>query len=263
MAHSHALIAVVVFLCCAGTFLIHLNKSSDTKFLKAPPNISLTYIPSKQVIFKFFMEYVGIQPDTAVAAYLFSSAVKTVMEFASFAWKIVVKFFIVSIEINEYEDTYHIILTWLAEHPRGRNARVLLIYSDNGSMAGVQAWGPKPSTKYVPGYGTYTCLQGSQLFWITRTKEPVGVTYIDRRIIVSAFSSTTRPIRELIENCRITSRGTKTAFIKVRLRVPGEDYWRVPQHLPSKSLDMVILDRDMKSTILNDVKEFLDRKTWE
>ena len=199
-------------------------------------------------------------------------------------WTYLQKFLVSSVNISSDEDLFDYLMSWLSEvntlradqslnamsnTPRER-IRMGMRDPPEESNKRATAHNEPPKLKYEQTDGTQLFFSGRRLFWAARRKGD-GQTFTGRGyrsaeiLSVSCLGRSTEPIKTLLQS--IFNRNKDRERASTIIRRPfnggygGRLAWSRITSKPRRAMDTVILDKEQKSMVLNDIEEYMDDAT--
>lgn len=259
-----------------------LAEPSSSSQLKPFTRMLETYVPGYDVISDISIAILGIKPDVfiliAVLYYIVKKAVSNVRDSI---WTLASQHLMSTVVIGSYDELYECVMEWLANEPRFQSARsqegstpnfLARNYQEDeesniDSTDNIDPWDLSVSTCYVPTHGTYF----GWPFSICRYKEPFSMHGAgEDKLLLMCIGWSTSPIKHLIQRCRkeyYMKRKASTSIslpLPEQLRTPDRSPWAHAIPRLSRSMETIILNKDQKSNVLQDVAEFLNptKRRW-
>lgn len=173
----------------------------------------------------------------------------------------------VSVEVDGSDPAFDWLNVWMSQHPSLKNVRSVEVNTVGGTEY-EPLLEKHVSNAYVirftPSPGTYTLAFRGKRVWLTKFKD-ISVTSIQKRssserITIRMVGRSLEPIKELLEE------GRKLALSKeetrIQIKAVTDWGWNTLALQAPRSLDSVILDRDVKDNLLEDITRFIENPKW-
>jgi len=190
-------------------------------------------------------------------------------------WNFFERFFIVKIDIQDEDESYHWMRVWLAER-LSKTLSISVVTSrkkklDNDYEGGVIAvTDNRPTIHFVPAVGTYFFWYKRRLVVLSRDRSeqsnPMtgqstsGGSFRPREsFTIRIFSRKKQLAYDLIEDCKQSAIPVDG---KIDVRIATYSYWELGGRVLPRSMESVILDGNGGEVLLEDIKEFLASAKW-
>lgn len=164
-----------------------------------------------------------------------------------------------SVEIIENKAAFAWVTGWCAEHV----GESWLNRSFVGSFRQVSKVGSKDSLEasLSPGVGIRLFFHNRRMYLLHRSRVEKdyatnGTGYVEK---LTLYALRLGHITDLVQEAHELSKGEGTATYTVH--TVGQFGWETTR-FPSRSLDSIVLPESLKSSIVNDVKKFLNEEKW-
>lgn len=189
-------------------------------------------------------------------------------KFVPAIWNFIVRQSITTLELNNSgwhgnQEQFHSFMDWYLRSPYAKWSRYLSldsnIYDDNiiyqeGSEK------PKADKTYLvgAGYGTHIFFYKKRLFWFEKSAlQSNGTEKEKQSIVIKTLGRNQQPIFELIDDFAI-----KPKEEDLRIYHFDDGDWDSITTVPKRSLSSVILRKDIKTDIVNNLNYFYNNKKW-
>ena len=261
-----------------------------TSITQLPVGMLEAFIPGYSVLSKFLLEVLGFDITFLVSALFLAFGFGTALKFvAKHAYDNMRHYMMSYIRIDSHDDIYDHIMEWVASHKVAKDSRNLLAktgYENHweldededqdvegyqvGGLLNFSNWDSKRPPKFEPSYGTHYFLHKNHLFLFSRDQGQImdnnwGYTMMrDHEYVkLSCLGRSTQPIKDLIREARDTYLNKKKACTTVRRPAPKQNRnsrsgnWIRASIRPSRPMQTVVLDHELKDRVLQDINEFL------
>ncbi|RKO85560.1 BCS1 N terminal-domain-containing protein [Blyttiomyces helicus] len=177
------------------------------------------------------------------------------------------KQFIVSAVFESRDDSFSWILAWLNDHPMSRRTNSFSVATslrpgeraEEGEGEG-DGYDKLPRVVFLPSPGTHLFTFRGKLLWLSRERLTSSSLYSSdptkERITIKALGRSRNVLEELVREAR------NHFAEKERCRTgvySADQYgdWRRSRSRPIRALNTIMLDAGLKTSILDDAKEFL------
>lgn len=260
------------------------NLNSTQTLADLPANLLETFIPGYSTIVQLVLETFSIDINTIVTISLFTFALgRSIGYLKDHLLSLLMQHGTCSIEISGSGDQYYWIMDWLAERGIGKNAphQVAVAWYHKASLHNHHNayLNPRPRTsarklqreqRYEPA------MAQTQYFWYKRHffrwhRKTNNRVYPEPQIeaLISCVSSSTAPIKDLIDTAKANYYAKRSQKTSIRRPSPrsergtGGNVWKLVSSRPSRPLETVVLGKEQKDKILDDIKEYLLPTTRE
>ena len=253
-----------------------------------------TFIPGYSLLSKFLFETFGYDISFLVSASFVLVGLTTALKFV---WKYmreaIWRFLMSNIRVERNDDIYDQIMEWIAAHKMSMNSRNLLAKTgyenwevdDDEAQVGdhlqidgllnFSNWDSKRPPKFIPGYGLHYFFHRGSLFLFSRDQKTLmdsgawGFTTMrdDEYVTLSCLGRSTQPIKNLLREARDAYLNRKKACTTVRRPAPKQNRnnrsgnWIRAAIRPSRPMQTVVLDSELKDRVLQDINEYLHPAT--
>ena len=270
--------------------------NATTTLTQLPANILEAFIPGYSVISRFLLEAFGVDVTllVSVCALIFGSvtAVKLVWKYA---YQQIQTYFMSYIRIKRHDDIYDYLMDWVASLKVSKGSRNLVAKTnyenpwelideidmdlcEQTSASGLlnfSNWDAKTPPKFEPSYGTHHFFHHGHFFQFRRDEKHVmdsgwgGYTTManDEYITLSCLGRSNEPVKALIREARdfyLNKQKTRTTVrrpLPKEQRSRGHGGWTRAATRPSRPMDTVVLDHELKDHVLKDINEYLHPAT--
>ncbi|EPQ56274.1 P-loop containing nucleoside triphosphate hydrolase protein [Gloeophyllum trabeum ATCC 11539] len=175
----------------------------------------------------------------------------------------------VSASFTEYDDAYEWMMTWLAKHPKWRQARQVEVTTRHGCnhsarlILGDETDPTARNFSYIPALtSTQWMFYRGRWMTVCRTKDTTGwYGKADETLHVRLLSWDQRVLTALLRDARDLYEADKHSTIQIYTS-DGDNEWRCIGKRPKRPLRSIVLEPGVKEDLLADAREFLDSKEW-
>lgn len=178
-----------------------------------------------------------------------------------------------SIQINDDDNLFTYVKTWLSEEQTKKPTRKLKAvtdYDDNdrkndencNDEEGIYKY-EVPLPRYEPSYGSDGIYHKGRYFKVVRSsvKDDSG-SNLRESLEIYCYGQSTEPIKELLLHIRQWKLKKETALTSVYRAINNcGRYWSRQSQRPSRPLHTVSLDQEQKDNIVEDINEYLHPAT--
>ncbi|KPI37324.1 putative mitochondrial chaperone BCS1-B [Cyphellophora attinorum] len=182
-------------------------------------------------------------------------------------WTQLQKFLVSSINVSSEEDLFDYLITHLGET---RTLRLISLSMPCPMRPENVAHNEPPKLKYEQTEGTQLFFHGRRLFWAVR-KKGEGSTFTGRGyknmevLSISCLGRSTEPIKRLLQSIFETNKDKERASTIIRRPFNGgyggRLAWSRITAKPRRAMDTVILQKEQKTMVLDDIEEYMDDAT--
>ena len=280
-------------LLCSIAFALFFNfyhlvdKTVKHSESKSSTHILETYVSGYDIISKFSINVLKIKPDIFLSiSILFYIMRMTVNITSKRIWTLVSWYLMSMIIIEFFDDLYFLVMDWVTKQHIVRNAHSLQIRAtavilwdywdrvknniNSSSSYDLSDWELKVPLTYESDYEMYFLWHDRWLFWISQCEEYLSLmreSMKKDKILLTCIGWSTNSIKDLIQHCHeiaYVKQKVSTSIhfsLTKKLRVTDQSPWahRVLRH--SRPIDMISLNMNQKSRILQDLTKFLHLNT--
>jgi mitochondrial chaperone BCS1 len=256
------------------------------------PSILEAVVPGYSLFSRFALEAFGFDIGIFVSIALLVAGLYTSIKyfgrsFSSFSEE----YLISSVLIDDHDDLFRNILSWIAKQQVSKRARRLKAVSKYGSSHSDEGledeldehsagelfhfakWAARTPPTYEPAYGRYIFFHEWRLFIFERSRRErqnmsvYGNHNDEEAIRLKTVGFSTAPIKRLLRQIKRWSVEQKTAKTTIRRPTPKEargyrgNPWGVITTRHSRPMETVVLDEGQKQGIIDDLNEFLSPNT--
>lgn len=257
------------------------------------PNVLNTLLPGYSIISHYAKIFLGIDISLIVTTGALILAVAKggtyLFEQLENAFRFL---FMSSVYIDDGDDIFDMLLTWLDIRNSTANHRNLRAKTPRGSQADddeedeatttsasealspsglfdYKKWSARTPPRYEPYYGGHIFWHANQPFIIKRSRRPASQNVqinwsrtqsSDDYLRLDCLGRSTLPIRKLLHDIKMASIERKRNITTIRHPLPGGRYggsWYKTASRTSRPMSTVILAADQKDAIIKDMNEFL------
>lgn len=267
-------------------YLRYADRIFERSVTQPSTRIFERYVPGYDVIFDYATNVLGFQPDLFLSVGLFLYIAKTSIDTARESiTTLSSRYFLSSVTIEGCDDLYSCVLDWLIEQRPDESSRSLLATTNilgpwgywNKTGSNIDSnhdfdfsdWGLQVPSTYAPGYEAYCHWHEGRPFWIHRTRSsPALGSPLVNTILLKCNGRSTKPIKDLIEHCRRWDHEKQKACTEIRRPMNKElrnidRPWARTIRKRSRPMNTIILDVHEKSSIIEDLRQFLHPNTRE
>lgn len=167
---------------------------------------------------------------------------------------------IVTAVFDSRNDLFNAYISWLNEHPYGRESRFFTVIQDNKESTEEATDEGLPRLVYSPAPGFHIFFYAGRPMWITR-EISVNLQVIET-LNVSALFGSRRLLEKMMEDVirRAYARQVDSTMLYTIDRY-GEN-WNLVGARPRRHIGSVVLEGDQRERLLQDVTEFFSRRQW-
>ena len=265
--------------------------NSTTSITQLPTNILEAFIPGYSVISKFLLDALGFDITLLVSVCFLVFGLATSLTFAwKHAYRQFEEYFMSFILINSDDDIHDHIMEWLAGQKISRTSRKLMAKTgrenawdmidgaatepelDPNNFMNFNNWDAKVPPRFQPSFGSHMFFHKGQFFQFKREKKQVmnggwPIMRDEESVTLTCIGRSTGPIKNLIKEARDFYLEKEKSCTVVRRPSPkeqrgrGRSVWMKVATRPSRPIDTVVLEHDMKNRVLADINEYLHPST--
>ncbi|KAI1077993.1 P-loop containing nucleoside triphosphate hydrolase protein [Whalleya microplaca] len=167
------------------------------------------------------------------------------------------KFCMASISVSARDELYDQIMTWLSIHTLTRpNMRLLNARTKSGDhLISDRPSRFTPATRIRRG----AAIEYMPAF-VKRSRNAQRVAK-NETLTVMCMSWSTKPIKALFETCRDYANKQREKFVTIRTCKSQSYQWEIRGRKPIRHLSSVHLDEEVKASLVEDLRNYLDPKT--
>lgn len=222
----------------------------------------------------------GVDPFSFLNACVFLFALVTSVRSATLSiYRYVVKTFLVSVVISEQDPIYEELLQWMIDHEFKRreflSMKVVTISDQVSSSKPQSDLATSEESATAPATFQMKPFRGNRTFrfngrWMLFKHSSPGLddpnwgnssgkkSYIE----IQCMSTTLKPIHKLLEEAHLHSRKTSLTHVWRAIYTGREMMrWRKVASRPARDISTVIVDKQKKQALLDDIDEYLRPKT--
>lgn len=266
------------------------NGTEPLDIAHLPNSILEALIPGYGLISRYIATSFGVDISIFVSVGLIILAVtkggRYLVEQAESLFRSV---FMSSVYIDEHDDLFDMVMSWLAENQgpaskrsvraktqRGLQAEGVMDNSptdalDDNGMFDYNKWSARTPPRYEPYYGRHMLWHKGRLLFFRRSQKPnmgqrvqiqFGYSPDDDVIQLDCIGRNTEPIRDLLATIKTWSIGRLRNTTTIRHPTPKDrarfgGAWSKTSSRPSRPMETVILDAEQKAGIIKDMNEYL------
>ena len=272
------------------------DTNATTTLTQLPANILEALIPGYGIISKFLLDAFGFDVTLLVSVSVMIFGLVTAVKFAwMYAYEQIKTYFMSYIRIEHHDDIYDYIMEWMAAQKMSKDSRNLIAKTNyenpwdlldgqdlhlseqvnaNG-LLNFSNWDAKTPPKFEPSYGSHRFFHKGRLFQFRRDQKQVmdsgwgGYTTMsnDEHVTLTCLGRSNEPIKALIREARDFYLNKQKTCTTVRRPLPkeqrsrGRGGWMRAATRPSRPMDTVVLDHELKDRVLKDINEYLHPAT--
>ncbi|KAF2851878.1 P-loop containing nucleoside triphosphate hydrolase protein [Plenodomus tracheiphilus IPT5] len=262
------------------TLLRHVDLNLDSpngSLASLPSTVMEALIPGYRIIYQLFFGIFGIDIGLIMSGCLIVFALlQGVRMMYGHARRYLVTYFTSTINIEQYDDMYNVVLEWLAKQraTEGRGMKAVSSYwcddkddegddvLDEHGIFNYEKWANKLGLRFEPWYGESTFDFNARTFTVVRDRP--GKSGEREVLALRCTGRSYDPIRVLLDNIRTSSSSNadKTTWVcRAEKRNNSEPHWHRQGSRPSRPLSTISLDRQSKARIVKDINEYLHPET--
>jgi chaperone BCS1 len=237
------------------------------------------------LMFRLFGIDIGLVASGCLVVFALSRGAKFVY---SCGYDYFLEHFTSSIKINDDDDLYDQILTWISTQPMTKSSRSLEAVSNNVGVSdreesaledkevlevedyssyNKQRYFNPP--RYQPSFGSDRFVYNGHTFFFQRRKlnssPPVHAGGVERYLVIRCVGRSTQPVKDLLLHIKSWKLSRENNMTNVFRPAPRVDYlpdrWASPACRPIRPLTTVDLNKEEKEMIIADINEYLHPKT--
>lgn len=186
------------------------------------------------------------------------------------------RFFVASIDVPGRDPLNRAVVSWVLAHiihPRNRS-RFFTARTDarlgRGDMSDASPLKKtRHAVQYLPHFETVCFWHAGTLFILYRSMESFNASMCDpgydgiggEHLVLSCLGRSAEPIQAFIQTCRDYADRQTQFFVIIYSRDRYGITWQPKSRKPIRQLDTVHFDDDTKSTLLADIRKYLDPET--
>lgn len=175
-------------------------------------------------------------------------------------WDYAKRALVVTAVIDSRNDLFNAYITWLNELPYGRDSRLFTVIQDNKDSTEEDAGEGLPRLLYSPAPGFHLFWYCGRPMWIQR--DIAMNLQVIETVKISALFGSRRLLEQMLEDVirRAYARLADHTMLYTIDRY-GES-WNLAGARPRRQIASVVLEGDQRERLLDDVKEFFQRRQW-
>lgn len=262
------------------------GNGTQMSLAELPSNLLEAFIPGYSLISRFVLLNFGFDVGIVVSLGVLTWALFTSVQYLFYlGYGIFANHYMSSVYIDDEDDLFHKILTWVAKQRMSKRSRSIKAVSRNAGSGteyerdqnsaldehgifNFGKWSANISPRYEPYYGVHHLWHRGRLFVFDRSRREVQQTtgYLaakDEELVkLSCIGRSTGPIRNLLAHIKTWSLETETELTSIRRpsnheRARYAGVWDRLRSKPSRPIETVILDPEQKKRIIADINEYL------
>lgn len=178
------------------------------------------------------------------------------------------KRYLISIDIRDNE-VFRWIGEWLEYQNYGERCQLLAVGSYDGhdgrthkplTLEGDNEQSLEDTIVFAPGQGSHYFKYKGRWVWLQRVKEEIGKLGVREYYSLTTYGRDPTFLKGLIKDAAKLADDKKEDRVKVYIHNDIGDWWystRTP-----RPLDSIILPDDQKKDIVDDMREFFDKRSW-
>ena len=262
------------------------NTTADV-LTSVPSQMLEAFVPGFGIVSRFLEVSIGIDVTAIVSALFVLVAVAGAMGYAgSAAWRVTRQFCTCSVTINSNDKLYEQVMYWLSTQNMSSTSRSLrATTTKDRTETGGNRRGRQQETsnfyfaeiesstppEYTPAYGWHRLWYKGSLIVLYREQQRNQVVDLtgwgsspnDKEYLqLRCFGWSTKPLKKLLMECKRVEAELHRSTTTVRRSAQGQHaQWVRAITRPSRSTDTVFMDEQVKQSLMDDVKEYLDSST--
>lgn len=236
-------------------------------------------IPGFTIIRQLFMNYFRLDITSIVTKIIFAAVV---IHGSGAIWEAIKQFMFKycfsSVSIPVSDRLNREVLLWMSTHVVEKGSRHLAAQSSKSdgecssgsyrfsSLSRLRRYNPAdfdertPAVKYLPTLGTQWFWHRGRPFMFTKTNS--SVYGADRangagEITLSCLGRNPEPLKRFLQDCKEFDKKGKEFLITVHTRGDYSQLWSEPILKPSRALNTVDMDDDVKKSLIDDLSDYL------
>ncbi|MFA6121449.1 MAG: AAA family ATPase [Sideroxydans sp.] len=175
-------------------------------------------------------------------------------------WSYFNRVFIVTAVIDNRNDLFGALITWLNDLPFGRSSRFFTVIQENADPDEESSSNGMPQLLYSPAPGFHIFWFQGHLMWIER-EVSVNLQVVDTLRIHVLFGSR-RYLETLLDDV-LKRTYARLADHTLMFTVDSwAENWRKADARPRRAIDSVVLDGEIRQRLLDDVRSFFSKRSW-
>ncbi len=175
-------------------------------------------------------------------------------------WNYLNRVIIVTAVIDSRNDLFGALITWLNDLPFGRSSRFFTVIQENADPEDESSSNGLPRLLYSPAPGFHVFWFQGRLMWIER-EVSMNLQVIDTLRIHVLFGSR-RYLEGLLDD---VLKRTYARLVDHTLMFTVDNWaenWRKADARPRRAIDSVVLDGQIRQSLLEDARGFFAKRSW-
>ncbi|MDI1486962.1 MAG: hypothetical protein OHK93_006224 [Ramalina farinacea] len=260
--------------------LAYMNKMFDGQVATSGSRINTAVMPGHDVMSQLAGDFLGVPPEVFLSFGIGWYFAKTLLYGpAQKFWALCKETLSSTVVIDYYDDLFACVLDWFTEQQEAQTSRKLQAKAklamswDDWSEAALADANNDFSVRdqqrppiYQPDYGSYCHWDGNRPIWISRRRLVLPKSPAKEKIVLTCIGWSTRPIKDLIRCCQRRDDDRRKGVTEIRFPTSKTQRdnrypWDRPIRKRSRPIDSVVLSKDRKSDVVNDIVKFLHPST--
>ncbi|QKX61641.1 uncharacterized protein TRUGW13939_08793 [Talaromyces rugulosus] len=225
--------------------------------MRPPMSIMDVFFPGFSTVTASAQQLLVGDENTFVRLLCMGVIFATFVQYATaYAKKLIDRHFGRTIHIPFTDESYDMVIHWIRQQLFSRKAHSVIarIKTEERTFVQDQPAREKPLC-YSPWQGSFNfSYNGHQLVFHTRANE------YSEDITITAIGTSSDILFEWMEECR----AQYLAFVREKVTIfqHQDGIWKINSRRAAKDISTVIMDENLKYSILKDIQEFLDDQKW-
>jgi len=175
-------------------------------------------------------------------------------------WSYIKRLIIVTAVIDNRNDLFNALITWLNELPFGSKSRFFTVIQEVGGHGDEAREDGLPRLLFSPAPGFHMFWHEGRIMWIHR-EVSINLMVIDTLRINVLFANR-RYLENLLEDVLERTYGRYVDHTLMYTVDSWADKWRQVDARPRRRIESVILDGNIREQLLQDVRGFFAKRAW-
>jgi chaperone BCS1 len=182
-------------------------------------------------------------------------------------WNLVKRNFSTTITVESGDEAYTWVMEWLQNHPYTYSASQLLASSQGGTITRTRIAPKEPIVEFFPSVGSHWIWHNGSLIWLNRYRSADNSPFSNRNnresisLTVCGLWNHRETAKKVVREAMQRSKEMDEHCTQV---YSNDLYgnWKTSKVGVARSLQSVILERDLKNRIFDDIKAFVAAEDW-
>ncbi len=175
-------------------------------------------------------------------------------------WNHAKRLIIVTAVIDNRNDLFNALITWLNELPFGKNSRFFTVIQQTGGQADDAREDGLPTLLFSPAPGFHIFWHEGRPMWIMR-EISINLQVVET-LRINVFLANRRYLENLLEDVLKRAYGRYADHTLLYTVDMWSENWRQSDARPRRRIDSVVLADDIRDHLLNDVQDFFSKRAW-